>query len=363
MARLDLRKPRRVAKIARAYPKATDMNGSFAYSPARRQWRLPRFAAPRPAWALLAATLLLSACATLPPPTAELSAAEQAVMAAGDADAAQYAPDTYDSARAELQQAQAAMAAGDMARARAAALAAAAAGDLAREQSRAAALDHQYAQRRDEVARLRAQLGVDDGAEVPGPPAPADGGAMGPELRLQALETDPRYAGLGAFERLRAQQAVQALAAARTRDRPAALVLASRRVEIAELAARRELVERALLRLEQVRADLLVEASRREAERARQEAERLRLQAQIQAEEAERLRAAAEAEAAARQQAEEIILDVGGKEARRLKAARQREAELARQEAALLEAQKAAAAAAGDAGDEASDDPKPKQKK
>jgi hypothetical protein len=233
------------------------------------------------------------------------------------------------------------MAAGDDATARTAALVAAAGGDLARARSRATALDNDYAQRRDEIARLRAQLQVDDAAAAPVPPVP-DGQVMDPGLRLQALETDPRFAGTGAYERLRAQQAVQALAAARQRDRPTALVLAARRVSIAELAAHTELVQREVTRLDQVRSDLLLEASRRDADRARQEAERLRLQAQIQAEEAERLRAAAEAEAAARQQAEDVILDVGGEQAAKLKAARERDAELARQEAELLEAQQAA---------------------
>ncbi len=307
------------------------MNRSFAHSPRRRQWLLPALAA-----------LALAACATLPPPTAELADAQQAVAGAADADASQYAPDDFDSARAELQQAQSAMAAGDAAAARAAALVAAAGGDLARARSRVAVLDNEHAQRRDEIARLRAQLQVDAGdGDSPVPPLP-DTAAMAPELRLQALETDPRFAGAGAYERLRAQQAVQALATARQRERQTALVLAARRVAIAELAAHGELVEREIRRLDQVRADLLLEASRREAERARQEAERLRLQAQIQAEEAQRLRAAAEAEAAARQQAEEVILDVGGQQAAKLKAAREREAELARQEAALLEAQQAA---------------------
>ncbi|HEX2083128.1 MAG TPA: hypothetical protein VHF86_06560, partial [Xanthomonadaceae bacterium] len=50
----------------------------------------------------------------------------------------------------------------------------------------------------------------------------------------------------------------------------------------------------------------------------------------------QRLRAEAEAAAQARQQAEDLIIDVGGAEAERLKAARAREAELARQEAELL---------------------------
>lgn len=339
------------------------MNRSFAHSPTRRQRPPSRFAMLPGSMLLVAAALALAACATLPPPTSELAAAEQAVAAASDADAAQYAPDSLDSARAELQQAQSAMAAGDLGMARTAALAAAAGGDLAREQSRVAVLDNDYAQRRDEIARLRAQLQVDDADAATPPPAPQDGAGMGPELRLQALETDPRFAGAGAYERLRAQQAVQALASARPRDRPAALVLASRRVAIAELAAHAELVERAIRGLDQVRGDLLLEASRREAERARQEAERLRLQAQIQAEEAERLRAAAEAEAAARQQAEDVILDVGGEQAARLKAARARDAELARQEAALLKAQQAADGASPGGKKDAGAETKPPKKK
>lgn len=319
------------------------MNRSFAHSPGWRQrWSSRSGARPAAGALALLAALALSACATLPPPTAELAAAQQAVAGAGDADAAQYAPEDFDSARAELQQAQSAMAAGDQAAARAAALVAAAGGDLARARSRVAVLDSDYAQRREEIARLRAQLQVDDTEGPAVPPGTQDAAAMGPELRLQALETDPRFAGLGAYERLRAQQAVQALATARQRDRQTALVIAARRVAIAELAAHGDLVEREIRSLDQVRADLLLEASRREAERARQEAERLRLQAQIQAEETQRLRAAAEAEAAARQQAEDVILDVGGQQAAKLKAARERDAELARQEAALLEAQRAA---------------------
>ena len=327
------------------------MNRSFAHSRERRHRRHAPALPVRPRVAVLlraaaaAAALALAACATLPPPTAELAAAAQAVATAGDADAAHYAAQDYESARNELLQAQAAMAAGDDAAARTGALVAAAGGDLARERSRAAVLDNDYAQRRDEIARLRAQLQVDDTDTGPVPPALQDGDAMAPQMRLQALETDPRYAGVAAYERLRAEQAVQAVATAKSRDRQSAMVLASRRVAIAELAAHAELVQAAVRRLEQVRGDLLLEASRREADRARQEAERLRLQAQIQAEEADRLRAAAEAEATARQQAEDVILDVGGEQAEKLKAARDRDAELARQEAELLQAQQAAGGA------------------
>lgn len=312
------------------------MNASFAQFIRSRQAML----------SLSCALLALTACATLPPPTSELAAAQQAVSRAGEADADQYAPELIDSARSELSQAQIAMADGRQEQARDAALAAAAGGDLAYAQSHAEVLEQGHAQRRAEIARLRAQLGLGDeggGAGAPAIPPPlAAADAMAPAMRLQALETDPRYAGLAAYERLRARQAVDALATVRSKERAAAAVIAARRIAIAELAARSELIERDVRRMDQARSELLVEASRREADRARQESERLRVQAQIQAEESERLRVAAEAETLARQQAEEVILDVGGRQAEKLKAARQREAELARQEAELMAAQKAA---------------------
>jgi outer membrane protein OmpA-like peptidoglycan-associated protein len=52
-------------------------------------------------------------------------------------------------------------------------------------------------------------------------------------------------------------------------------------------------------------------------------------------EEAQRLRAAAESEAAARAQADQIVLDVAGDQAAKLAAAKARDAELARKEAQL----------------------------
>jgi hypothetical protein len=230
------------------------------------------------------------------------------------------------------------------------AVAAAAAGDLAYAQSHAETVRQDYQQRRGEIANLRRQLQVGTEAQTDADVAAADIAmeAGDPAMRLQALDADPRLNGLAAYQRLQARQAVEALATVRSSQRAGATVLASRRVSIAELAARSELTERAIDRLDRTRSELLVEASRREAERARQEAERLRVQAQIQAEETQRLRAAAEAEAAARQQAEDVIIDVGGEQAAKLKAARKREAELARQEAELMAAQKAAEAGKDD---------------
>ena len=300
------------------------MNPSFAQIP--RSWHA------RLAQAAL--VLALGGCATLPPPVAELTAARTAVENAGNADADQYSPDILASARAELLIAQAAMAEGRNAQARDAAMVARAGGLLAEADSHAQVLENDLAKRRDDIARLRAQLEVQapvgDDVRVPAPLEEA--GAMTPAMRLQALETDPRYAGMAAYERLQAHEA-----------------LAARRVRIAELAARSALVSREVARLDQVRSELLVEASQREAERARHEAERLRIQARIQAEEAQRLRATAEAETQARLKAEEVILDVGGAEARKLREARKRAADLARQEAELMAAQQAAEAAAAEA--------------
>lgn len=158
----------------------------------------------------------------------------------------------------------------------------------------------------------------------------------GLDQRLLALDADAAMAGLAPLERLQARQAVDALAAVRPRQRQGALLVAQWRVEAAEIATRTAVARRELERLERERADLLLEASRREAARARQEAERLRIQAQVQAEEAARLREAAETEAMARQEAESVLEGVSAREAARLRAARERAAELKRQEEELL---------------------------
>lgn len=154
--------------------------------------------------------------------------------------------------------------------------------------------------------------------------------------RLVALQADPLSADVAAYERLQAQQAVAAFAAAKRKEQDDARYIAERRVEIAETSARAALARREVDRLERTRSELLVEASRREAARARQEAERLRVQAQIQAEEAESLRQAAEAEQLARQDAEQALTSVAGQQTAKLSAAQQKSAKLAREEAELV---------------------------
>lgn len=154
--------------------------------------------------------------------------------------------------------------------------------------------------------------------------------------QLTALDADSATASLAAYERLQARQAVEALANARSSQYDVARYVAERRVRIAEVAARTEAMQRQIDRLERTRSELIVEASQRDAAEARAEAERLRIQARIQAEEAARLRAQATSSAEAMEDIESALQNVAGAEAARLKAAREREAELARQEAELL---------------------------
>lgn len=113
--------------------------------------------------ACLAFAFALAACASLPPPTGELSAAQQAVMRADGADADQYAAQEIALARSELAQAQAALGEGREDEARRLALAAAVDADLAYARSREALATAELQQRRAEVAELKDRLQSGDG--------------------------------------------------------------------------------------------------------------------------------------------------------------------------------------------------------
>ncbi len=271
---------------------------------------------------------VVAGCASLPPPTAELDAAQQALTRAEAADADQYAAEQLAFARAGLARAQAAMARGREDEARSEALAAAADADLARVLSSAETIRAEYRQQQVDIAELRGRLQVDAASrdanplDVPPTAAPA-------MQRLQLLEADTRLNPFAQYERLQARQALAAVELAGKRERPAAMQLAERRVGVAEQAARIEAARRQLDGLERERSELMVEASRRDAERARAEAERLRLEAQVQAEEAARLRAQAE-------QAEAVLDSAQIEQGARVSAAREKEAALARQEAELV---------------------------
>lgn len=109
---------------------------------------------------LVAAGLLagLAGCASLPPPTSELGAAEAAVKAADNPDDQRYAADELAAARGDLAAAQDAMAKQDNDRARWFATAAQADADLAHAKGRALAAQSQVAIKTDDNANLRHRL-------------------------------------------------------------------------------------------------------------------------------------------------------------------------------------------------------------
>lgn len=139
-----------------------DDNGrvSFAAVPRMR----PSFAQIRSALqaSLCGCVLLLTACASLPPPTGEINTAQQAVSRADNADADQYAGDEFGRARAALSAAQSALAAGREQEARTLAIRAAALGDLAHARSREAAAQNELSQRQAEIADLRQRLRLEE---------------------------------------------------------------------------------------------------------------------------------------------------------------------------------------------------------
>lgn len=102
--------------------------------------------------------LALGGCASLPPPTAELSQAQAAVSRADAADADQYAGQEFGDARRTLEQAQQAMSAGRDDEARSLALLAASAADLSAVRSREAAANADLARRRAEITDLKQRL-------------------------------------------------------------------------------------------------------------------------------------------------------------------------------------------------------------
>lgn len=148
--------------------------------------------------------------------------------------------------------------------------------------------------------------------------------------QLRALDEDPTLGTLAPAERLRAQQAIEALPAASRRERPDTLLVAERRLDIARAAAEAEAWQQQIAQLEREHSQILLEASRRDAEAARLEAEKLRLQSLARAEEAQRAQ-----EAAASAIALSELSTAEAEQAKRLAEAQSQEAALARREADL----------------------------
>jgi len=155
--------------------------------------------------------------------------------------------------------------------------------------------------------------------------------------RLAALDNDPALAGKAGLERWKARQAVDALAAGKSRERAHLSYIANARVTAAELAVQAENLMQQSAQLDRERDQIMLEASRRQAEAAQREADRLRREALAREEEQQR---ASEQEAAERAvlEQEHANAEATAEQATKLAAARAEETRLARKEAELAAA-------------------------
>lgn len=157
---------------------------------------------------------------------------------------------------------------------------------------------------------------------------------------LATLDSDPALADKAGLERFKARQALVALQAARSRNRDHALVLAEAWVEAAQATAQAELLLQQSAQLDRERDQIMLEASRRDAELARREADRLRLQSLAREEEAQRLAVSMEQDRLAVEQSAVDVeaANAQASQALKLADARARETLLARKEAQLASA-------------------------
>ncbi|MBL0040546.1 MAG: OmpA family protein [Xanthomonadales bacterium] len=164
------------------------------------------------------------------------------------------------------------------------------------------------------------------------------------EQQLHAFESDPAIGSLAPAETARVRETLALMKAAGQRgdERAHLAYLAERRLDGAIAAANAVLEERRLTALQRERDQILLEASRRDAEMSRLEAEKLRLQSLARAEEVERARSDAEA---ARAESAESAADAEAARAEADQAKRVAEAQSAEAVLAKREAELAVAAA------------------
>jgi outer membrane protein OmpA-like peptidoglycan-associated protein len=153
--------------------------------------------------------------------------------------------------------------------------------------------------------------------------------------RLEAIDDDAAATGAAGLERLQARQAFAAFVASKpkAKNRAHLMFVAEQRADIAETAIRAAALRAQVLVLERERNQTLLQASRRDAEQARQEAERLRLQNLARVEETQRAQSMSEQSAAAA-----LAALAEAEQSRQLAKARGLEANLAKQEAELASA-------------------------
>ncbi len=174
--------------------------------------------------------------------------------------------------------------------------------------------------------------------------APPVRAASGPDLDLvrlsadlTALDADPALAGRARLERYKAHQALATLQVARSRDRAHALFLAEAWVRAARDAAQADALHEQSIALDRERDQILLEASRRDAEASQAESERLRMQQLVREEDAQR-QAEANRLAADQATADTDAANAQASQALKLADARAKDAELARKQAELASA-------------------------
>jgi len=156
----------------------------------------------RTATAVLALTLALAGCASVPPPDDSMNRAQTQLQGARDAGAADYAPVDLGFAQDKFQQAQAAMAQRKYADAANLAEESRADAELARAKARLGAARAQIQSKVQENTRLRSQgeqAAAEQQQEQQAPPAPASSGAVPtqdmPAPPSSELSTPPSGAG------------------------------------------------------------------------------------------------------------------------------------------------------------------------
>jgi malonyl CoA-acyl carrier protein transacylase len=147
---------------------------------------------------------------------------------------------------------------------------------------------------------------------------------------LDQLADDPGMGTYAQAEQARARDAINRLAQASSRERPHALYLAERRVDLAKTAAQLQGAQLKLTQLDREHDQILLDNSRRDVEMARRELERQRLQYQLAQEEASRLQQQGEEYSQAADQAR-----AEADRAKKLAAAQSKVAKAARRQAAL----------------------------
>lgn len=147
---------------------------------------------------------------------------------------------------------------------------------------------------------------------------------------LDQLANDPGLGHYALSEQARAREAIRALEEAGRGDRPHALYLAERRVDLAKTAAQLQDAQVKLNQLDREHDQILLENSRQDIAAARRELDRQRLQYQLAQEEAARLQAQGQAYSEAAEQAR-----AEADKAKQLAAAQSRVAKAAQRQAAL----------------------------